>query len=502
MAPQGPQTGTRMPLYYHLLTSEDVERLAFVLEILRAKRREVLADWYQLYSVHFGDDRTFGESEFLRLFGDELDAIIETLLAGDMPALGRAEQKVGERLFARNVPFSEIIASMHLFEESAAKQYRKRITVLARGLDIPILFDKLSHVRMILLAEAYYGRFRAEQVVRAQELERELSEVGAERRSVFHGIVGGSLPMQELYGRIQAAAAGGASVLISGESGTGKELVARALHECSPRRKAAFVPVNCAALPRELIESELFGHRRGAFSGATDEYTGLVRTAQGGTLFLDEITEMPADTQAKLLRVLQDGQVRPVGATREIAVDVRFVASTNRDPEEAVARGSLRSDLYYRLKVHHLRLPPLRERRDDIALLVRHFVDLFNARDARRVLGVDEAALRILDRHTWPGNVRELMNAIEVAFAYSHADRILATDLPPELGGSRHAGPDPTPADASAIPTFEASERQLLERALAATKGNKLKSARMLGISRKQLYAKIKKYGIAVAPEV
>jgi DNA-binding NtrC family response regulator len=490
-----------MPLYYHLLTPEDIERLGVVLEILRGKRRDVLADWYDLYCVHFGDDRTFGEAEFLQLFGDEFDAIIKTMLERDMQALARAERKVGERLFARNVPFSEVIASMHLFEESAAKYYRKRITVLARGIDIPILFDKLSHVRMILLAESFYGRFRAEQVVRAQELERELSDLGTERRTVFHGIVGGSRPMQELYGRIQAAAAGGASVLISGESGTGKELVARALHECSPRRKAAFVPVNCAALPRELIESELFGHRRGAFSGATDEYTGLVRTAHGGTLFLDEVTEMPADTQAKLLRVLQDGQVRPVGATREITVDVRFVASTNRDPDEAVERGTLRSDLYYRLKVHHLRLPPLRERHDDIELLVGHFVDLFNARDARRVAGVDEVALRILEHHDWPGNVRELMNAIEVAFAYARGDRILASDLPSELGGNLHARSSPAATDGAAIPTFEDSERQLLERALAATNGNKLQSARILGISRKQLYAKIKKYGIAAAPE-
>jgi len=305
--------------------------------------------------------------------------------------------------------------------------------------------------------------------------------------------------MRQLYQHIQAAAPSGASILVTGESGTGKELVARAIHECGSPPKAPFIALNCAALPRELIESELFGHRKGAFSGATGEYLGLVRAADQGTLLLDEITEMPSETQAKLLRVLQERLVRPVGATSEIPVNVRFIASTNRDISETIAQGRLREDLYYRLKVHTLDVPPLRERREDIALLVEHFVGLFNQRYARDVQGVEDDALQTLAAFDWPGNVRELMNALEVAFAYGRTERIRLEDLPSEISGRQ----SPQPQDASVvfdalapIPTFEESERILLERALDATNGNKLRAAKMLGISRKQLYAKIKKYGI------
>jgi len=277
------------------------------------------------------------------------------------------------------------------------------------------------------------------------------------------------------------------------------------VHECGPQHRAPFIAVNCAALPKELIESELFGHRKGAFSGATGEYLGLVRAADAGTLFLDEITEMLPETQAKLLRVLQEWRVRPVGSTQEIPVDVRFIASTNRDPAESVAAGRLREDLYYRLKVHTLTLPPLRDRVEDVPPLVEHFVDLFNARYPREVLGVDDAAMQAMLGHTWPGNVRELMNAIEVAFAYGRGERITLQDLPAEISGVQ-----PALAQARAeqvldalapLPTFEESERLLLERALDATHGNKVRAAKMLGISRKQLYAKIKKYAIPVSQD-
>jgi transcriptional regulator with PAS, ATPase and Fis domain len=276
--------------------------------------------------------------------------------------------------------------------------------------------------------------------------------------------------------------------------------VARAVHECEPHGKTPFIAVNCAALPKELIESELFGHKKGAFSGAVGEYLGLVRAADGGTLFLDEITEMLPETQAKLLRVLQERLVRPVGATAESEVDVRFIASTNRDPAAAVADGKFREDLYYRLKVHTLTLPPLRDRLDDVPSLVAHFVGLFNERYPREVNGVDAPAMAALQAFAWPGNVRELMNAIEVAFAYGRGERISLEDLPSEISGVK---PESDGRRAEAVleslgdlPTFEESERLLLVRALGVTNGNKVRAAKMLGISRKQLYAKIAKYAI------
>jgi transcriptional regulator with PAS, ATPase and Fis domain len=230
-----------------------------------------------------------------------------------------------------------------------------------------------------------------------------------------------------------------------------------------------------------------------------------MRAADGGTLFLDEITEMLPETQAKLLRVLQERRVRPVGSTQEIPVDVRFIASTNRDPAEAVAEARLREDLYYRLKVHTLTLPPLRDRMEDVPMLVDHFIDLFNVRYPREVKGVDEAALQAMMGYEWPGNIRELMNAIEVAFAYGRGDRITLGDLPAEISGVQ---PEVARARAESVldtmaelPTFEESERLLIERALDATHGNKVRAAKMLGISRKQLYAKIRKYAIAAAED-
>src|SRR5579862_817362 len=246
----------------------------------------------------------------------------------------------------------------------------------------------------------------------------------------FHGIVGNSAAIRTMTAKILALSPGRSTILIVGESGTGKELVARAIHEASSPH-APFVALNCAALPRDLIESELFGFVKGAFSGANHDQMGLFRSAQGGTLFLDEITEMSAETQAKLLRVIQERAVRPVGATREIPVDVRIIASTNREPERAVREGQLRKDLYYRLAVGVVRVAPLRDRVDDIPLLVRHFVNLFNAKLAKSVSvdAIEAEALEMLMRHSWPGNVRELANAIEAAMSFTAMDVIRREDL-------------------------------------------------------------------------
>jgi transcriptional regulator with PAS, ATPase and Fis domain len=359
---------------------------------------------------------------------------------------------------------------------------------------------------MVILAEAYFGGTKAKAAARTQDLERDLQRLDPEarKRQSFHGLIGGTSAMRRIYERVQAAAQGGASILITGESGTGKEVLARAIHEVGSPPGAPFIAVNCAALPRELIESELFGHRKGAFSGATGEYLGLVRAAEGGTLLLDEITEMPSETQAKLLRVLQERVVRPVGSTTEIPVEVRFIASTNRPVREAIGEGKLREDLFYRLKVHTLELPPLRQRMEDLPLMVQHFIDLFNRRYPREVKCIEDDAMQALKGYDWPGNVRELMNAIEVAFAYGRTDCIQLEDLPSEISGRQTSLPRDNGAvfDAlSPIPTFEESEKLLLERALDATNGNKLRAAKMLGISRKQLYAKIRKFAIELAED-
>lgn len=487
-----------MPLHYHLLADDAVALLGQVMRMLHEERQAVLQVWYDQYLLHFGSDATFSPPEFFRVYGEELDGIAQAMMGQDIQLLAQTEHRIGKRLYERSVPWSEIIASMHFFEESAALFYPTLIEALESGPRIPMLFDRLSHVRIILLSEAYFGTYSAEHETREEELELELSRVALAERTVFHGMVGSSRVMQVLYGRIQAAAAADSPVLVSGESGTGKELVARAIHECSSRRRSPFIAVNCAALPTDLIESELFGHRRGAFSGATTDAVGLIRAAHGGTLLLDEITEMPTSTQAKLLRVLQDSRVRSVGSTSETPVSVRYVASTNRDVSAAVESGVLREDLYYRLNVHHLKLPPLRERHEDIDQLVRHFLEILQKQYGRKLEGVSTGAMRVLRQAHWAGNIRELRNVLEVAYAYGRSAQILERDLPREL--SRQSGDAGQPLDArvplAPIPTFEESERTLLRRALQATTGNKQKAARLLGISRKQLYAKLKKFEI------
>jgi transcriptional regulator with PAS, ATPase and Fis domain len=303
--------------------------------------------------------------------------------------------------------------------------------------------------------------------------------------------------MRQLYERVEAACSTRGTILIMGESGTGKELVARAIHEGGPNPNSPFIALNCAAIPKDLIESELFGYKRGAFSGANTEYIGLIRAAEGGTLFLDEITEMSPDTQSKLLRAIQEHSVRPVGSTREVPVEARLVASTNRDPLQAVRSGQLRNDLYYRLQAGVISIPPLRERLEDIPLLVEHFIDLFNARHTRPtpVTGIEEEALEAMRLYEWPGNVRELANAIESAFTFGRSSLIRLQDLPPVMTGG-HAVEQRTSSFAIPIGSFADSERTIIQRALKSTEGNKVQAAKLLKISRKKLYAKITKYGL------
>src|SRR5881296_697010 len=304
----------------------------------------------------------------------------------------------------------------------------------------------------------------------------------------FGGILTKSLQMQEVLRIIERVAPTDSAVLVLGESGTGKELVARAIHEQSARAARAFVPIHCGALPREVFESELFGHEKGAFTGAVGTKPGLVELADGGTLFLDEIGEMEPDSQVKLLRAIETGTFFRVGATRPRRVDVRLVAATNRDLAEAMKTGEFRQDLYFRINTIMIKLPPLRERREDIALLANHFV-VANATYGAKRLG--PRALAVLEGYAWPGNVRELLHAIERAVILSKGEEIQPEDLPPEVLGA-----PPAPAVSSGA-SLETMERQHIVTTLRQVGGHRGKAAALLAIDPKTLYRKIIAYGIA-----
>jgi len=320
-------------------------------------------------------------------------------------------------------------------------------------------------------------------------LRRRLKEVWG-----FGKLVGKSKAMQEVYRLIDLAAPTSAPVLISGESGTGKELVAHILHDLSPRSQKAFVAVNCSAIPETLLESEIFGHERGAFTGAMERRVGCFEMANEGTIFLDEIAEMSPATQAKFLRILEDSTVRRLGGKQEIKINVRVLAATNKDPLKAIKDRALREDLYYRLNVFSLSLPPLRERREDIPLLIQAFVEELNAKYEKRIKSVDETALQDLLRHPWPGNVRELRNTIERAIIACETDLIAARHLPPSIASeAKDDGPDSV-----TIPlgiSLEEAEKDLIHRTLASVNNNKTKAAEILGISLKTLHNKLHRYG-------
>jgi DNA-binding NtrC family response regulator len=322
-------------------------------------------------------------------------------------------------------------------------------------------------------------------------LRRKLSQVWGMGR-----LVGTSAGMQEVYRLIEVAAPTTAPVLISGESGTGKELVARTLHDLSPRSKGPFVAVNCAAIPETLLESEIFGHEKGAFTGALERRPGCFELAHEGTIFLDEIAEMNPGTQAKFLRILQDGAVRRLGGRTEIRVDVRVLAATNKDPVKAIQEGTFREDLYYRLNVVSLALPPLRERRDDIPALVQAFIEEFNARYDKHIRALDEAVLSGLVAQAWPGNVRELRNTLERAIIVCETDTILPKHIPPSPT-LRVADPGDGPDSVSfrVGTNLEDAEKALILKTLAANGNNKTRAADVLGISLKTLHNKLKTYG-------
>jgi DNA-binding NtrC family response regulator len=329
---------------------------------------------------------------------------------------------------------------------------------------------------------------------KAVERQDTLREVRALRRQLreqgsFGRIIGNSPGIRTVYRVIEQSAPTGASVLISGESGTGKELVAQTIHELSPRTSFPFVAINCSAIPETLLESEIFGHEKGAFTGATDRRTGVFELAHRGTLFLDEIAEMMPATQVKLLRVLQERIFRRLGGRQEITVDVRVIAATNVNPQDAVNTGKLREDLFYRLNVFAIDLPPLRERREDIPLLVQTFLTEFNRTNAKGIRAVDQEAMYILERYPWPGNIRELRNVIERATILAESEFIEPRHLPPTLI-SRGEASLPTLTIAPGT-TVDEAERRLILLTLDHTRNNKTRAAEILGISLKTLHNKL-----------
>jgi len=346
---------------------------------------------------------------------------------------------------------------------------------------------------------------KAEERLRLVQENRRLRPGEKDTRALAE-LLGESEPMKALHRQIRKLAPVSTTVLITGESGTGKELVARALHALSPRAAMPFVPVNCGAIPAGLIESELFGHARGAFTDARTAKRGLFAEADGGTIFLDEVGELPAPAQIKLLRILQEGEVRPVGENRAEKVDVRIVAATLRDLGKLVERGELRDDLYYRLNVVNVRMPPLRERRDDVLLLARHFLGRFNRELNREppVQGFSPEAEAMLTQYAWPGNVRELENAVERAVLLSEPTTVAPESLPEKLWAGERAplpapGAAPLPQaeqDLSLKRAMRALEETFIRAALRRTKGNRTRAAEVLEISHRALLYKIKEYGI------
>jgi DNA-binding NtrC family response regulator len=337
------------------------------------------------------------------------------------------------------------------------------------------------------VARASQHRHLSDEVKRLREEVEDVRGVGE--------MVGESPAMRKVHDLIGRVSGSDATVLITGESGTGKELVARALHRRSERSKGAFVAINCAAMPATLLESELFGHTRGAFTDAKRSREGLFVDASGGTLFLDEIGEMAPEMQAKLLRALQERRVRPVGGSHEIPFDTRIVAATNRDLDADVDEGRFREDLYYRINVVRIDVPPLRLRGNDTLHLAQHFIDRIRKRSSKGVEGISNQAAQKMLEYDWPGNVRELENSMERACALARFDQITVDDLPEKVRNYQSSHMVIASDDPADLPTLEDLERRYIQRVLKAVAGNKTQAARVLGVDRRTLYRKLERWG-------
>jgi DNA-binding NtrC family response regulator len=343
----------------------------------------------------------------------------------------------------------------------------------------------LDELRMLLERVAGHLKLRTENRILREKIKA---------KQGFGSIIGRAPEMEKLYRIIAKAAQSTHPVLILGESGTGKEMVARSIHFSGPHRDKPFIPVDCGSLVPTLIESELFGYVKGAFTGANHSKDGLMAIAEGGTVFLDEVGELPVDLQAKLLRAIQEKEIRPVGSTRRVPINVRILAATNRDLEQAVAQGTFRRDLYFRLNVLSLRIPALRERRQDIPLLAQHFLDRLN-RDTDQKKELSDEALKAMLAYDWPGNVRELENCLERSCAFTTGSVLYASDLPGSITANRDSALGGEANAAKIIPMAEL-EKQTIIKTIEQLNGDKLMAARLLGIGKTTLYRKLKEYSI------
>ncbi|GIW88440.1 MAG: sigma-54-dependent Fis family transcriptional regulator [Isosphaeraceae bacterium] len=419
-----------------------------------------------------------GGREALRLIEERnYDIVLTDLLmddVGGLDVLAKAKRELPDAEVVILTGHNSIKTAVTAMQAGAA-------TYLTKPLDINelrIVVDKRSQSQRLARTN--------------QLLQRQLQE-----RFGFEGVVGNSPEMLKVIEKLKQVAPTNATVLITGESGTGKELVAKALHVNSPRRNKPFVPLNCAALSETILESELFGHVRGAFTGAERERKGYFEQANGGTLFLDEIGDVPLGTQVKLLRAIETGEIVRVGSNDPIKVNVRILSATNRDLAEAIAEGKFRQDLYHRIKVVSLKLPPLRQRREDIPLLIDHFLKEFSESHGKKISGITPAARKALMTYSWPGNVRELKNTIE-SMVVMDLDGVLdLDDLTEELQVATGSSSEPStrPDDLVGKPLDEV-ERHYIAEALKLTHGNREETARLLGIGERTLYRKIKDYGL------
>jgi DNA-binding NtrC family response regulator len=396
-----------------------------------------------------------------------------------------------ERIAEQSVPVMAILVTAQGSGEIGFEAGRiGAYSYIEKPIDTQRLRDLLQH------ASRQRGTERELEVTR-----RKLRDAG-----MLGTLVGASKKMQEIFRLVEMVAPSTASVLITGESGTGKEMVARTIHDLSPRKQKPFVAINCSAIPETLIESEIFGHEKGAFTGALERRSGCFELAEEGTLLLDEIGEMPAGTQAKLLRVLEDRKLRRLGSKVETPVDVRVLAATNKVPEDAVARGELRQDLYYRLNVFNIHMPPLRDHKEDLPSLVEALLAQVCQKHGRNVAAVSEPVMHIFQAYNWPGNVREVRNTLERAVIVCEGATVEPKHLPPGFGSQLAKAPV---SDANSIrlgvgTTVEEAEKQLILKTLESTNNNKTRAAEILGISLKTLHNKLKEYnsgaqGVAAA---
>jgi DNA-binding NtrC family response regulator len=444
-----------------LLVEDEVNMVRTLTKILERKG----------YAV---DAASTGEAALQRLGQESYDLVITDL---NMPVLDGMQ--LLREMHARQLHPATIVLTGHGTIQTAVE---------AMKLGAGDYLIKPCHPDELLLVAA--------RLLEVRDLRREVKQLKRELRKFdrFGEIIGTSPPMQEIYHVIDAVSQNKSNVLISGENGTGKELVARTIHSKGPLAVRPFLAINCGALSETLLESQLFGHRKGSFTGAIEDHEGVFQAAAGGTLFLDEISEIPLPLQVKFLRAIQEKEVTPLGSTRPVHVDVRIVAATNRDLDEALKDGTFRTDLYYRLNVVPIHLPPLRERREDIPLLVERFVQDFSGVYGVEPKRVTDEARRKIMAYTWPGNIRELQNAIERAFALSSEPEITVQNLPPAV--QRLSEPDPM-ADALTAPLpLDELERRNILAALHRSGGNKNEAARLLRIDRQRLYRKIEKYGL------